>query len=612
MNDKLHRSKPFTRLRKRAEEILREKTDNLPSSSGDELQRLVHELQVHQIELELQNEELRRAQVELEDSRQKYVDLYDFAPVGYFTFDAKGLIVEVNLDGADYIGIDRRHLIGRGFSAFLDEESQRKFYLHRQKVLEAGNQQTCGLKLSKKDGTQISVILKSIVRPSLTDEHHEYRSAVTDVTDKVIADEILHKSEEKYRLLFTEMVSGAALFEVVHGRKGQLVDARFLEVNPAYEKIMGVNRSQLLGKRIREIWPKTEDHWFEGLASVTRTGEPVLIENYHRSTGRYYVLSAFQPSSGHLAITFRDITDQKQVLEEIKSIARFPEENPNPVMRISAGGEVLYANTEAKVFMESMGWKKGSPVPDAILRPVQGAADDGLTSEFEMCSPSGHVYSFGLSDATKTGYLNLYGRDITDKVSTRVALKKAHDQLETRVIERTAELEDANRKLLAQIAIRKEVEKSLLDKTQELEAQSASLAEVNAALRVLLKQRDNDRRELEENMLININELVRPHLAKLMCKNLGQKEKGLLRVIESNLEDIVSPLTRKLTIELARLSPAETQVASLIRQGRTTKEIADLMGLATSTIDFHRHNIRKKLGLKHKGINLATYLTSVN
>ncbi len=611
MKTKHHRSKPITRLRKEAEELLRGKTDKVPVSSGDELQRLVHELQVHQIELELQNEELRRAQVELEDSRQKYVDLYDFAPVGYFTFDTKGLIVEVNLAGADHVGIDRRHLIGRGFSAFLDEESQRTFYLHRQKVLETGIQHVCELKIFKKDGTQVSVILKSIVRPSLTDENHEFRSAITDITEKINANEVLSVSEEKYRLLFTEMVSGAALFEVIQGRKGELVDARFLEVNSAYETIIGIDRNQLLGQRIREIWPETEDHWFEGLASVVRTGEPVLIENYHRSTGRFYVLSAFQPRAGHLAITFRDTTDQKQVLEEIKSIARFPEENPNPVMRISAGGEVLYANTAAIVLLESMGWKKDSPPPDAILRAVQGAADNESISEFEMCSPSGSVYSFGLSDATKTGYLNLYGRDITDKVSARVALKKAHGQLETRVIERTAELEDANRKLLTQIAIRKETEKSLLDKTQELEVQSASLAEVNAALRVLLKQRDKDRRELEENLLININELVRPHLSKLMYKNLGQKEKGLLRVIESNLEDIVSPLTRKLTVELVRLSPAETQVANLIRQGRTTKEIADLLGLATSTIDFHRHNIRKKLGLKHKGINLATYLTSL-
>ena len=132
-----------------------------------------------------------------------------------------------------------------------------------------------------------------------------------------------------------------------------------------------------------------------------------------------------------------------------------------------------------------------------------------------------------------------------------------------------------------------------------------------AALKVLLKQRDQDRRELEENVLVNINELVRPHLARLMGRNLKRREKELLGVIEASLDDIVSPLARKLTVELARLSPAETRIANFIRQGRSTKEIADVMGLATCTIDFHRHNIRHKLGLRHKGINLATYLTAI-
>ena len=256
MKAKRSRSNTATRLRRRAEDLLQEKVAELPASLGDDIQRLVHELQVHQIELELQNEELRNAQVELEDSRQKYVDLYDFAPVGYFTFDAKGVIVEVNLAGAALVGIERRHLIGRGFSAFFDDENQRTFYLHRQEVLETGNRQGCELKLLKKDGSQSNVFMKTIVKLSPNDENHEFRSAVTDITEKIKANEVLFESEEKYRGLFTEMVSGAALFEVKLDRKGQLMDARFLDINPAYEKILSIDRSQLLGKRIREIWPE--------------------------------------------------------------------------------------------------------------------------------------------------------------------------------------------------------------------------------------------------------------------------------------------------------------------------------------------------------------------
>jgi PAS domain S-box-containing protein len=201
--------------------------------------------------------------------------------------------------------------------------------------------------------------------------------------------------------------------------------------------------------------------------------------------------------------------------------------------------------------------------------------------------------------------------DVTELKRIEQALQEAHDKLEIRVAERTAELERTNRKLRSEIENRMKSDISLREKKEELEAQSVSLMEANVALRVLLNRRDKDRLELEENLLININELIRPQLSRLMSMKLGLKEIGLLRVIESNLDDIVSPLVHKLTFELARLSPAETRVANLIRQGKTTKEIAHLMGLATSTIDFHRHNIRSKLGLKHKRINLSTYLSSV-
>ena len=423
------------------------------------------------------------------------------------------------------------------------------------------------------------------------------KSPVTDNFGEVNARKPLAESEEKYRLLFTEMVSGAALFETISSKEGNLVDLRFLEINAAYEKIIGLARNQLLGKRILEIWPETEDYWFEGLNSVVQTGQPAHMENYHHDTGRYYTISAFQPRLGQLAITLQDITDLKQVMAEIQSLARFPEENPHPVMRISAEGELLYANTPAIELMQSMDWKNEKYVPEKFLVLLQKAADDEAYSEIEINTSMGSTYSFTHSDVPKTGYINIYGRDITEKVKAREALERAHDEMEARVIDRTAELKNA--------------EISLREKTQELAEHAASLEEVNTALKVLLKHREQDQRELEENMLININELIRPYLSKLLSSNkIRPKELSLLRVIEANLEDITSPLTRKLTLDFTRLSPAETQVANLIKQGKTTKEIADLMGLATSTIDYHRHNIRKKLKLTHKSVNLSTYLSS--
>ncbi|PNX45846.1 MAG: hypothetical protein BV456_13075 [Thermoplasmata archaeon M8B2D] len=201
-------------------------------------------------------------------------------------------------------------------------------------------------------------------------------------------------------------------------------------------------------------------------------------------------------------------------------------------------------------------------------------------------------------------------RDITEKKRGETALRQAHGELEKRVKERTAELIKTNKELRKEISNRKKAEKALKQKGIELEAKTIGLEEANTALKVLLKQRENDKVELEEKVLLNVRELVFPYLEKLKMKKLGEKQQAYIGIIESNLNDIVSPFVHGLSSRLIKLSPTELQVTNLIKQGNTTKEIAEIMNLASSTIDFHRNNIRKKIGIKNKSINLKTYLSS--
>jgi DNA-binding CsgD family transcriptional regulator len=155
-------------------------------------------------------------------------------------------------------------------------------------------------------------------------------------------------------------------------------------------------------------------------------------------------------------------------------------------------------------------------------------------------------------------------------------------------------------------------EEALKVQEQDLEAQRKNLEETNTALKVLLKQREEDRVALENRILSNIKELISPYVAKLKAKNLKSGERTLLDIIDSNLKDIASPLLQRLTTAKIILTPQEIQVASLVKEGKSSKEIADVLNVSTTTISFHRKNLRKKFGLDNTRKNLRAYLISMS
>ena len=155
-------------------------------------------------------------------------------------------------------------------------------------------------------------------------------------------------------------------------------------------------------------------------------------------------------------------------------------------------------------------------------------------------------------------------------------------------------------------------EEALKIREQELERNTQHLEEANTALKVLLKQREEDKAELEGKVLKNINELISPYVAKLKNKNLKASEKALIDLIDSNLKDIVSPLLQRLVNAKIILTPQEIQVAALVKEGKSSKEIADILNVSETTVSFHRKNLRKKLGLDNTRKNLRAYLLSMS
>lgn len=184
-------------------------------------------------------------------------------------------------------------------------------------------------------------------------------------------------------------------------------------------------------------------------------------------------------------------------------------------------------------------------------------------------------------------------------------LTRYRDHLEDLVKERNVELMKTNTQLKREIHERKAAEASLMEQSQHLE-------EVNTALKVLLKQREGDKKALEEVVVSNIRELINPYIEKLAKCSLGENQRTLLGILESNLNNIVSPFINNISSKILNFTPMEIKIANLVREGKTNKEIADVLFLSVNTVLVHRHHIRTKLGIKNKKTNLRSHLLSLN
>ena len=153
---------------------------------------------------------------------------------------------------------------------------------------------------------------------------------------------------------------------------------------------------------------------------------------------------------------------------------------------------------------------------------------------------------------------------------------------------------------------------ALKAREKELKERTESLSEVNTALEVLLQKREADRAEVEEKMLTNARSLILPYLEKLKDSRMDERQRIYLNLVESNLNEIISPLSRRMSRHYLNFTPSEIQVANLVKQGKTTKDVAQILGLSTRTIEAVRFTIRRKLGIKKKRSNLRSFLLAID
>ena len=320
----------------------------------------------------------------------------------------------------------------------------------------------------------------------------------------------------------------------------------------------------------------------------------------------------------------RNITERKQAEEALKTseqkYRKLMENASDPILLADTQGNIVEANSKAeelwgytKEELLQMHYTQLHPMPElertiSSFKKIREKSSDHMRSGF-IQRKDGSIVPVDITGSV----IEYVGRKVIQGIFRDISEhNQAKDILERLVKERTAELVQNNERLKLEIKERKRAEALMKRKSKELKHHADKLRELNAALKVLLKQREDDKNDLEEKVISNVKELLLPNIEKMKNRKIDPKSKVFLSILETDLQRIISPFTQRLSSKYLGLTPRELQVADLIRQGKSSKEIARFIGISASAISLHRYHIRNKLGLIDQKTNLQTHLQNLS
>ena len=306
-------------LRRRAVKLLSERQLTEPKiTSIEDARRLIAELQVHQIELELQNDELRKTQEQLALEREKYADLYNFAPVAYFTLDEHDIILDLNLNAAELLGNERKYLIGHPLAPYLPPDSFQKFIETRQAALETKLPQACDLTVRRRKGSESHVHARTAALNALNDAPQLWRTVMTDITERKRMESELQINEERFRSLVMSLSDVIYTLDAEQRHSGVFGD---------WVQKAGLTEDYFVGKTAREILGAENAIVHEEANLRVLSGEVVSYEwslsNPAETVHYQTVVSPMRNSSGKVVGVVgvgRDITERKRIEDELKRV----------------------------------------------------------------------------------------------------------------------------------------------------------------------------------------------------------------------------------------------------------------------------------------------------
>ncbi len=368
-------------LRSRAEKLVNNKQLETGSHLTDaETLRLVHELQVQQIELELQNEELEKSKEEAEIASQKYTELYDFAPSGFFTLSNEGMIVELNLRGANMLGKQRTFLINSIFTLFVSADTKTVFDHFLQKIFSRKTKQSCEVTLNLDDKLPVYVFIKGII--SKNEEHCIIN--VFDISKRILAEKALRKSEELNRSIILQTAMDGFWQVDIQGK--------ILEVNETYCRMSGYSQQELLSMKVSELEAfETDTDVANHIKKVIQAGKESFETSHRRKDGSIFfveISTQYRPEEGKFVSFLRDITDRKRNEADLIYHAGLIENVSDAIISTDVNFRIKSWNKSAE---KIYGWKSEETIGKLVseILPTEYSHDNSRDESLSLLLANG-------------------------------------------------------------------------------------------------------------------------------------------------------------------------------------------------------------------------------